>query len=185
MTADMKPLTTGTAIARNAEPADRDRAYRLFWHDVCRYVRHRFGPGPPEPHDVAQQAFLHFAEASESQEIRNPGAYLRRAAHNIVIDEQRRLAVRRSHAEMPVHRGPEADELDPERILLGKEAQGIAYSTIEAMPGFRRRVLLLNRIHGLTAAEIARRMGKPESTVRSAIARALEELQAALDGAEP
>lgn len=164
------------------------RLYFTHWTDLCRYVALHFGAGPPEPQDVAQAAFARFAGLDNPAAVRDPGAYLRRIAHNIVLDERRSLAVRRANLDAQRHEAAQqTDELTPERVLLGQEAQVIVRARLAKMPRLRRRALLLNRIHGLSAAEIARRMRKPETTIRDNIQRALADLEAALKhaGARP
>ncbi len=173
-----------TAAEKQGEQTARQSLRSLYaqhWTDLCRYVAAQFGAGPPEPEDVAQIAFDRFSRLDNAVPVRNPGAYLRRIAHNIVLDERRSLAVRRANLdEQRLEAADKVDDLTPERVLLGKEAQMIVQATLEKMPRFRRRVLLLNRIHGLSAAQIARRMRRPETTVRDNIQRALAELDAAL-----
>jgi hypothetical protein len=63
---------------------------------LCSYLERTFGVGPPDPQDVAQQAFLRYASLNtEVDAITNARAYLKRSAYNIVVDEYRRLAVMR------------------------------------------------------------------------------------------
>lgn len=52
------------------------------------------------------------------------------------------------------------------------------------MPARRRRVLVLNRIEGLSFAEIARRLGLSPTAVKKHAARAMADLDAALSEPE-
>jgi DNA-directed RNA polymerase specialized sigma24 family protein len=56
--------------------------------------------------------------------------------------------------------------------------------TLLAMPDERRRSFLLNRLHGLSAAAIARKTGYSDSAVKKHIGLALSELEAALTASE-
>ena len=75
-------------------PVDRERRqllsdlYLVHWKGLCGYVRAQFGPGPPEPEDVAQSAFIRFA-AADAAHIENPRAFLYATARNLVIDHHR------------------------------------------------------------------------------------------------
>jgi RNA polymerase sigma factor (sigma-70 family) len=157
--------------------------YARHWGELCRYIRKHFGPGPPDPEDVAQDAFARFMVIENRQAIDNPRAYLFRTAHNILVDEHRRFALRRpsvTHAGVP----PESDDRTPERVLAGEERLAILAQSLRGMPAARRRSFLLNRLQGLSCAAIARKTGYSESAIKKHIDVALRELEASLSQAE-
>ena len=158
------------------------RLYQDNWRDLCRYLAATFGPGPPEPEDVAQLAFARIAAHADFDALRNPKAFLWRTARNIAISEKRSLSVRRRRSDdvREVFFAATGDEFTPERVLVAKEQIAAIRAVLAAMPAKRRRILVLNRIEGYSFAEIARRMGLSQTAVKKHVARAMIDLDAAL-----
>ncbi len=173
----------------NSAPAlaQRDKGmgvlYARHWGELCHYIRKHFGAGPPDPEDVAQEAFVKFATIDDRGAIGNPRAYLFRTAHNVLVDEHRRLASRRANSS-GAETQPLTDDRTPERVLVGQERLEILTRSLRAMPSARRRSFLLNRLQGLSCAAIARMTGYSESAVKKQIGVALAELESALTRAE-
>jgi RNA polymerase sigma-70 factor (ECF subfamily) len=155
--------------------------YRVHWKGLCGYVRAQFGPGPPEPEDVAQAAFIRFAAADPSH-IENPRAFLYATARHLVIDHHRQAQRASAHehatqsaaAENPLY------ELSPENVLLQAERFRILARALERMPLKRRRLVLLNRFEGLSYAQIGEQFGMSAENVRKHIERTLAECLRAL-----
>jgi RNA polymerase sigma factor (sigma-70 family) len=163
--------------------------YGRYRAEIIAFVRRRFGAGPPDPEDVAQQAFTNFAALKSHEGVANPRAFLYRTAHNIVINERKRqhLARRLFDATPQPQEICEArDDFNPEVVLIGREQYRLIEQVIRDMPQKRRLILLLNRFEGLSYAEIARRMRLSESVVRKHAALAIRECSAVLlDTQEP
>ena len=157
--------------------------YAKHFKALCHYVKKHFGAGPPEPEDVAQEAFIKFAALTNRQDIGNARAYLYRTAHNVVIDEVRRRKVRVADAQRTIS-VQSSDDRTPERVLMGTERLEILRAATRAMPAARSRSFLLNRLHGYSAAAIARMTGYSESAVKKHIDLALTDIEAALTAAE-
>lgn len=163
--------------------------YKRYRRELVAFIRSKFGSGPPEPEDVAQQAFANFAALGLRETIANPRAFLFRTAHNIVLNDRKHQRVGRRFLETAPH--PQEicearDDLNPEVVLVGKEQYSLIEQVIRAMPRRRREVLLMNRLEGLSYAEIARRLGISESVVRKHAAVAVRECAAVLlDAQEP
>jgi RNA polymerase sigma factor (sigma-70 family) len=134
--------------------------YQRHWAELTGYVRRTFGPGPPDPEDIAQGAFARFAALEGAAEVANPRAFLYRTAHNIVMDHRRREAVReRLSPEVAIlELGDDPANADSERVLSGKQRLAIVEAAVRAMEPRRRKVLIMHAIHGLNYTEIARRM---------------------------
>jgi RNA polymerase sigma factor (sigma-70 family) len=160
-----------------------DVLYTRHWGELCHYIKKHVGAGPPDPEDVAQEAFIKYAALVNQDAIDNPRAYLFRTAHNVLIDECRRLALRRATAG-DTHALPMNDDRTPERVLVGQERLRVLSRALRAMPAARRRSFLLNRLQGFSGAAIARMTGYAESAVKKHIGLALTELEAALTDAE-
>ena len=156
--------------------------YNAYLPELTRYVRAKFGEGPPEPEDVAQDAFAKFATAFETQLIRNPRAFLYASVRNLVIDHKRRQRTRNAHAEEILATGEKEnfDGMSPERVLIEKERFEIMRAAIETMPEEDRRVLLMHRLRARTYADIARELQMSESGVRRAVARAVAHIDTAM-----
>jgi RNA polymerase sigma factor (sigma-70 family) len=160
-----------------------DVLYARHWGELCHYIKKQFGAGPPDPEDVAQEAFMKFAAVDDRDAIDNPRAYLFRTAHNVFVDEHRRLVLRRA-SPSDTEAQPVSDDRTPERVLVGQERLEILARSLRAMPAARRRSFLLNRLQGLSCVAIARMTGYSESAVKKHIGLALAELEAAVTAAE-
>jgi len=160
-----------------------DLLYARHWGELCHYIQKHFGPGPPDPEDVVQDAFMKFAAIDDRDAINNPRAYLFRTAHNVIVDERRRLALRRANP-ADTDAPPVSDDRTPERVLVGQQRLEILRGSLRAMPAARRRSFLLNRLQGLSCAAIARMTGYSESAIKKHIDLALKDLEASLSDAE-
>lgn len=155
-------------------------AYRQHWHALCRHIRTTFGPGPPEPEDVAQASFVKLAAMDDPAIIVNPGAFLRRTAHNIAIDGQRRNGrTRRIEQSLEIFEAENRD-LSPEDVLVSKEELERLNDVVASLKPKYRVALMLHRMDGLSYAEIAREMGISESGARLLVSTALTRCAAAM-----
>lgn len=173
------------AVGPEAASIGLDELYRRHFTALSGFVRRKFGPGPPDPEDVAQAAFERFAALPERAEIRNPKAFLYRCARNHVIDHRRRQAVSTrlaAEVESLNPTGGSADG-DPLRVLEAKEDLAAVLAAIEALDARRRDVLILNSIEGLSCAEIARRMGLSQTRIVQLYAQAIAACAKALSDA--
>lgn len=174
----------GELMAARSRNMALDRLYRLYRDQVRRYIARTFGAGPPDPDDVVQAVFENFAALEDAGQIKNPPAFLIRSAHNYVLDQRRREAVRASHRQDAGHLASETDDLDAERVLSAKDRLALLNRVIQAMEPRRREWLILNRIHGLSFAEISRRKGVSQTLVKNVVGQALMLCEQALREAE-
>lgn len=159
----------------NGDPSSLAYLYQRYWQELCVYVRRSFGGGPPEPEDVVQAAFVRYAAVPDKAAVQNPRAFLYTAARNIVIDHRRhdRTVGRHARDVLNTTVDDSASEITPERVLIGKERLHQLLEYLQRMPEHRRRVVLLNRMEGLSVREIADLFGLAENTARKQIARAV------------
>ena len=164
------------------QPSSLEELYKQYWRTLCRYLGGTFGPGPPEPEDVAQLAFARFAAHEHQAEIKDPKSFLWFTARNIVLSERRSMAVRRRRSEdvEEIYSALGGDAFTPERVLVAKELIAAVSVIVDAMPAKRRRVLMLNVIDGHSFAEIARQMGLSPTAVRKHYVRAMIDLDSVL-----
>lgn len=175
-------MTDLIADAKGAAGSPVEAAYRLYWGELCAYIAKKFGSGPPEPEDVAQAAFARFAALEDPQNIGNPRAFIYRTAHNIAVDHLRRKKTRQSYADDAVaaQSHEQSDDFSPERVLLAKERLETIASAIRRMPKRQARILVMNRVDGLSFVEIARRMNMSESNVKKLMGKSLGQCEDAL-----
>lgn len=160
--------------------------YSRYWGELCLYINKTFGAGPPEPEDVVQSAFAKFSTLETPQDIENPRAFLYRMAYNIAIDQRRgserherllRLAPSFLDEEI-------TDDRSPERVLLGNEELRVLEDVIMTLSERDRTFFLLNRLEGVSFAEIARRTNMSASNVRRIIEDIFERIQIAFKNME-
>jgi len=156
--------------------------YRKHLGELTRYITRTFGAGPPDPEDVAQEAFTQFVALENPQAVENPRAFLYRSAHNLAVDHHRRHTVRNRFAreQAPAAEAEISDDRDAERVLSAKQRLSIVEQAIRDMEPRRRTVFVLNRIHELSYAEISRRLRMPETTVKRLVAAAIVECERSL-----
>ena len=167
------PMSASALASDGVDNAGLETLYRSYHEAVRRYVARTFGPGPPDPEDVVQIVFEKFAVVEDRGGIDNPKAFLIRSARNYVIDQRRRQAVRIGHAVHETQTAESHDDRDAERVLLAKERLAIIDRTIRAMDARRQEILVMNRIHGISCADIARHLGRSPTLVKMLLAEAL------------
>jgi RNA polymerase sigma-70 factor (ECF subfamily) len=164
-----------------------DRLYRDSWRDVCRLVHSRFGPGPPEPEEIAQAAFERLAAVKSPQMIRNPRNFLFTVAINIAHDQRRRAVTRTAVDREIANHNQEVDvsEATPECVLEAKQRFEIFKLALSRMSAVRRRVFLLIRIEGVSVSEVAQQFCISEAAVYKHISRAMHDCLLALNDGGP
>ncbi len=168
------PVTLAAGETR-AAPMDLAALYERHWGELCAHVRKTFGIGPPEPEDVVQAAFVSFVSYPERATVANPRAFLYASVRNIVLNHLRHEKHCNDHAQDVLH-GATHDvmyEISPERVLLDREHVRHLAQALAGLPAKTRRLVLLNRLEGLSHGEIAARFGMSEASVQKQISRAL------------
>jgi RNA polymerase sigma-70 factor (ECF subfamily) len=127
--------------------------------------------------DAVQDTWVQIAAARIGKGVDNPGGYIARTMNNTVTDHLRKER-RRHHIDSEI-RGildGDADEVSPERQLMGRQMLQAVKTALDAMPERTRRIFLLNRIEGLTHRQLALMEEISEEAVYYHIRRALERL---------
>jgi len=165
------------------EETDLERYYQKYQRELCRYAVQKFGLAYSEAEDIVQVAFTKLAvhQQASAEVIENVRAFLYRSVHNACIDQARRRKVRESYVASQQAQGDlDVDFRSPERVALSHQFLNMINGALWAMPGKRRKLLLMNRIEGLSYAEIARREGLSETVVRKHVSKALADCQKAI-----
>ena len=128
-----------------------------------------------EAEDVVQKTYLQLLQHPNPDEIRNPKAYLFRTAINLALNHVRHQRVRSDHLQ------PDTD-LDnlasptpsPEVVTESSQQLAHLHAVLAELPLLCRHAFLLNRVDGLTHAEIASRLGISLKTVERYIIKAFD-----------
>jgi RNA polymerase sigma-70 factor, ECF subfamily len=150
-----------------------DEHATALWHFCLRLV----GNDRTRAEDVVQETMLRAWRHREILE--NPPtalrAWLYTVARNIVTDDWRR---RRSHVETPYADVPESGARDDNDQLL---LSWVVAEAVTRLSPDHRAVLLECYYRGRPVAEVARRLGVPEGTVKSRTHYALRALKLTLE----
>jgi RNA polymerase sigma-70 factor (ECF subfamily) len=122
--------------------------------------------------DLVQETFLRFTEQGAA--VIHDRAYLYRTAHNLAVDHVRRR--HRQRTETAPHEAlahiPE-ERPGPEAVAVARQRLDDLRAAVLELPARTREVFVLNRVEGLTYAQVAARMAISESSVQKHLARAL------------
>jgi RNA polymerase sigma factor (sigma-70 family) len=156
-----------------------ERLFREHNEALIRFLRGRVG-SHNEALEVAQEAYVRLLSLDQPGAVSYLRAFLFKTAANIAIDRRRRhqnfdkVAGRQLFTELTENR-------TPERQLSGEQTLRHLGALIEGMPPKCRESFVMNQIHGLDAATIARQLGISDSMVRKYIVRALLHCRARID----
>lgn len=159
------------AIAR-AKEGDRD-ALRLLYvrysDNVYGYVR-SIVRDEKEAEDLTQHVFLKLITAIVKYDDRGVpfSAWLLRLARNAALDHLRRRRATPAEEVYGADAQFDADSLDSARDL---------HAALDALPEEQRSVVVMRHVIGLTPPEIARRMGRSESSIHGLHHRGRRALQ--------
>lgn len=140
-----------------------------------RYFRRRAGAAEAE--DLVQEVFVRLAARSRGEAVEDVERYLFRIANNVLISRHRRdTALVRRAAEGALEPYDSADEISPERALIGKQALSALAHVVRDLPPRTREAFVYHRFEELTYAAIAERMQISPSGVEKHIQRAMEHI---------
>ena len=171
------PLSDGAA----ARPADDDlRAWMIEYGPALRrYFVRRAGAADAE--DLVQDVFVLLQARESGTAIENIEGYLFRTAANVLA---RRYGVGRWRwgRQIPLEHVNLADELSPERILMGKETLERVLRGLDDLPPRAAQAFFLYRFEHLSQDAVARRMGVSVKAVEKFVRRAVRQLMEQAEG---
>ncbi|MEM8988688.1 MAG: sigma-70 family RNA polymerase sigma factor [Pseudomonadota bacterium] len=182
-----EPNRLGASDAPNEAMADSEiqqrqqrvsRLYQDYHRPLVATLRKMYGDGPPDPEDVANEAFHRIVARDDVGSIDNLKAFVWRIAKNIVL-KSRRDSARRSRRDFDVENifFPEKSyESTPERIIEAREQLRAINLLLRTMPETRRHAFILHRIEGLSITETARNLGMSRPGAAKHIARAAAQI---------
>ena len=156
--------------------------YDEYADQLSSTIRRMFGDGPPDPDDVAQQAFQKLIERGNIETISNLRAFVWRTARNIVLSTKRSATTRAryDYEVEQIYFPLKGDESTPERIILVREQLDTINEALRKMPEKRRRAIVLHRIEGLSVAEVGRRLGMSRQNAAKQLSKGMADLSVAL-----
>ena len=180
----MTPSETETLVER-ARAGDRDAFNHLVEHYQDRLaaaVRMRMGAHlrqRVDVEDVLQETFLKGFTSLNSFEERRPDAFfhwLKGIADNLLLYWARQLTQRE---QLQLNGDVKRSTVSPSRKLRRQERFERLEEALGRLSPEHREVVLLARVEGLPAKEIARRMNKSDQAIKPLLWRALQKLRGA------
>ena len=174
--------SAGSAVGPECENARAalEACFRKYFRELVGMLRKRVND-PEQAADLAQTAFARLAgRIDDPQALDHARAHLMQIARNATVDHVRKEAVQRKYErEAATAFGTgEADTRTPEEVALQRQRLARLEEIIRVLPRMRRRIFILSRLHGLSAAEIAEQEGMSKRAVRGHIERALADIRA-------
>lgn len=183
-----KPGPSERSGAKDAAKCDKafEQIYRTHYASIISRLRSVFGAGPPEPEDLAQEAFVKFSMVSNIDDIDHPKAFIFRTALNLGFNASKRLGVARRFIEQALREADASilEELSPEDVYSSRERLKVLITAAEALSDKQRTILARSRIHGETYAEISASTGWSQADISRQLNQALEILQERLRAAD-
>lgn len=169
-------------MATNEPDAIRWFRQEVHAHDLAlkSYLRRSF-PGERDVDDVVQESYLRVWKTRLAQPVASAKALLFHIARRVVVDRARRARTAKAEylgdwAELNVLE----DRPDAAESLSYAEKVHFLGETLAELPARCRQVMILRKIHDLSYAEIAARLGISERTVDSQLTRGMKLMAARL-----
>jgi RNA polymerase sigma factor (sigma-70 family) len=127
--------------------------------------------------DLVQDVFLRIASRDSTDTIEHLDGYVLRTALNVLADRTRHRNARRADHHVVFNMDLHGDtELDPARILGGKEELNATIAALLSLPERTRTIFLLRRLEDYKVRDIARHLGLSVSAVEKHLVRAVRHI---------
>jgi RNA polymerase sigma-70 factor (ECF subfamily) len=133
---------------------------------------------PADAEDAVQEAFLRVLRHRETlDEVRDRRVWLIRIVWNIVLDRKRRAKTRPETDDVSeLARVLPSDGLTAEQIASAAQHHARVLACVDQLPPKERQVLMLSAFEELSSVQIASILGITESSVRSRLFRARNQM---------
>lgn len=155
-----------------------DQTYRSYIGELIAGIRRHFGPGPPDPEDVAHEAFRRAYERKDLASVGNLRALLWRISRNLIIDAKR-SEQSRSQYDFEVEQiffPLRGFHTSPENVNLAREQLEALNRLLREMPEKRRWALLARRLEGMTLKDIGRHLNISRTAAAKHVSRAEQQI---------
>jgi RNA polymerase sigma-70 factor (ECF subfamily) len=148
-----------TSAAVHDDPPTFDEVYAAHFGDLTVQLYAYFGDRQ-EAQDVVQEAFCRaYTRWKTVSRYDDPVAWIRRVAWNLAVSRWRRARTALTFLRRQRRDEAQLDGPGPDRVAL--------VAALATLPDVHRRAMVLRYLADLTIAEIARREGVAEGTVKS------------------
>ncbi|AEB42482.1 sigma-70 family RNA polymerase sigma factor [Micromonospora maris] len=170
--------TTGYAFAAGRGDQAAAAAFvRATQHDVHRFLAHL--PGVRDVDDLVQETYLRAWRALPSFAGRSTArTWLLAIARRVAVDQVRAAAARPRTANLADWQA--AAEATSAGVRAGVDDEVVLYRMLDGLTSDRREAFVATQLLGLSYAEAAQVCDVPVGTIRSRVARAREDLVAAM-----
>ncbi len=172
-----RPPDPSLADPPSGSPPELAALVEQYGPALRRYF-HRKAP-PADVEDLVQTVFLNMHTRAGERAVESVDRYLFRVAAHVLARRHRDTPVR--HFEPLDGAFEPAEDISPERILIGKEALSRLSAALAELPPKTREAFILHRYEEMTYAAIGRRLGISVSGVEKLIIRALRNLRQAIE----
>ncbi|MFD1081194.1 sigma-70 family RNA polymerase sigma factor [Micromonospora andamanensis] len=181
MTAVTDDISGYALAAGRGDQAAAAAFVRGTQHDVRRFLAHL--PGVREVDDLVQETYLRAWRALPSFAGRSTArTWLLAIARRVAVDQVRAAACRPRTANLGDWQS--AAECAPAGVRAGVEEQVVLRGLLDGLAPERREAFVATQVLGLSYAEAAQVCDVPVGTIRSRVARAREDLVAAIRSAD-
>ena len=136
-----------------------------------------------EAEDLTQDVLMRVAEKGAFIDASRPDAYVFQMAANLLRDRGRRIRVRAIYQQgLGLQEGSRVEELDPDRVLQGRQSFATVINALREMPERTRTIFILFRLENMKQREIADMLGLSVRTVEQHVVRASAGLRERLGG---
>jgi RNA polymerase sigma factor (sigma-70 family) len=161
----------GTAVTDDTVSAWFVREILPFEANLMHYLQHNWRNASDIP-DLRQEVYARVLQAAQERIPDNPKHFLLVCARNLLIDLMRREQV------VPMDTFADVDALgivtgapEPDRLVIEREDICRLEAALEQLPPRTREAIALAYFEGLSATEIAKRMGVARPTASRFIAK--------------
>jgi RNA polymerase sigma-70 factor (ECF subfamily) len=138
--------------------------------------------GMHDAEDIVQDTYLRLLQRDDMDTLREPRAFLYRAAINLSTDYWRKAHVRAGYADLDSEPAEVPDtQPGPESTFESTRRWETLVAALEELPDACRRAFVLNKFEGRNHDEIAAQLGVSAKTVARYIHRAFEHCAQRLD----
>ncbi len=124
--------------------------------------------------ELVQECFMIFSREAQKQIVEHPRGYLFRTARNLAYDyiKHRKVTEKHLNTNDPTLI-PNEETFSAEYLAIAEEKLSIFSNIVDGLPVRARDAFILNRVYGMTYAEVATQLNITESAVEKLLARAL------------